>query len=84
MCTWKKKPFLEISKKFSLIDKKFQITFENLEIQESFQLLLENKCPKCDAIFLTFNKLRDHVRREHSLQYCELCAENLKVSDFHS
>lgn len=62
-----------------MIDKKFQIIFENIEAQKAFLLLLENKCGICQEKFHVFNKLKEHVRRKHDLHYCELCAENLKV-----
>ena len=31
------------------------------------------------SIFPTFKQLETHVRREHELFYCDLCAEHLKV-----
>lgn len=74
--------FTDVFRKFSHIDKKYQITFEDAEVQNSFNLLLENKCRDCDEIFNAFNKLRDHVRRKHDLHYCELCTENLKIFSF--
>lgn len=57
------------------------------DIQASYNELLEHNCFKCKkenkvANFRTFALLKDHMRREHELHYCDLCVENLKVSYF--
>ena len=31
------------------------------------------------SVFSTFKQLETHVRRDHELFYCDLCAENIKV-----
>ena len=33
-------------------------------------------------IFQTFKQLEQHVRRNHEMFYCDLCAEHLKVTPF--
>ena len=35
---------------------------------------------KSRSIFPSFKQLESHVRREHEMFYCDLCAEHLKVS----
>lgn len=64
------------------MDKKFQIIFESSEIQKAYNALLAHVCPKCPErhAFQNFALLRDHMRREHELYYCDLCIDNLKVS----
>ncbi|GIY88899.1 e3 ubiquitin-protein ligase ZNF598 [Caerostris darwini] len=74
--------FSDISKKFKLCIRKYQIMFEDVEVSEAFDRLLENKCKHCDSILPTFDKLKEHVRRIHELHYCELCTENLKIFTF--
>ena len=34
---------------------------------------------KSRSIFPSFKQLESHVRREHEMFYCDLCAEHLKV-----
>lgn len=64
-----------------LMDKKFQIIFESSEIQKAYNALLAHVCPKCPErhAFQNFALLRDHMRREHELYYCDLCIDNLKI-----
>lgn len=60
-------------------EKKFRIAFATESIQRAFYRLLENRCPRCKRTFNTFQHLKDHVRRDHELFYCEICSENLKI-----
>lgn len=41
--------------------------------------LLRNYCPICGYEFESFDILRDHVRRQHKLLYCDLCVEHLNL-----
>ena len=65
------------------MDKKFKICFDNADIQTAYSRLLEHVCNTCQGrpAFRTFQNLKDHVRKEHELYYCELCVDNLKVKD---
>ncbi|GFQ93872.1 e3 ubiquitin-protein ligase ZNF598 [Trichonephila clavata] len=74
--------FSDVSKKFSLCFKKYNIIFEDEEVADAFDRLLEHKCKLCDNVLPTFEKLREHVRRTHELHYCELCTEHLKIFTF--
>jgi hypothetical protein len=74
-------PFRTIKDYTYLMDKKFKICFDSADIQAAYLKLLEHVCticPGCPA-FRTFANLKDHMRKEHELHYCDLCVENLKV-----
>lgn len=62
-----------------MIDKKFKIVFETENEKNAYDALLAHECPKCSKVFVSFIYLRDHVRRVHQLNYCDLCVDNLKV-----
>lgn len=75
------RPFRDIKTNMYLMDKKFQIIFESSEIQKAYNTLLAHVCSKCPGrhAFQNFALLRDHMRREHELYYCDLCIDNLKI-----
>lgn len=56
-------------------NRKLKILFENDAIRVLFEKLTEHRCKKCpDRIpERNFKALRDHVRRAHTLFYCDLC-----------
>lgn len=74
-------PFKSIANNTYLMDKKFKICFDNAEIQAAYDKLLEHVCKICPGrpAFRTFNNLKDHMRKEHELYYCDLCVDNLKI-----
>lgn len=81
--------FLQTKEKFSempirkfITNRKLKIQFENEDIRERFEQLLEHRCPKCPDRYpeKNFKALRDHMRRVHTLFYCDLCLE-LKVNN---
>uniref|UniRef100_A0A1B6CPU3 RING-type E3 ubiquitin transferase n=1 Tax=Clastoptera arizonana TaxID=38151 RepID=A0A1B6CPU3_9HEMI len=78
------RPFKDLKNGTYLIDKKFQICFHTSEIQRAYNSLLAHVCSKCPGrhVFQNFNNLRDHMRREHELFYCDLCVDNLKILTF--
>lgn len=43
--------------------------------------LLDHNCNKCHKIpaFRNFNQLKEHMRKEHELYYCDLCVDNLRI-----
>lgn len=68
-------------------DRKFGIHFGSSSIQGAYYELLQHDCQLCctnDRIlwFKTFQQLKDHMRREHELYYCDLCVDNLKIFTF--
>lgn len=74
------KPFRHL-RKGNLLDKRYNIYFDDEDIQERFIMLLAHSCNICKEkqSFGNFNSLKDHMRRYHELHYCDLCVENLKV-----
>lgn len=81
--TRKIKPF-RFLRKGSLLDTRYDIFFDNIDIQEKFYELLADVCTICDEkkVFTNFQSLKDHMRHQHELHYCDLCVENLKVHYF--
>ena len=62
-------------------DAKFKIVFNSEEVENAYYTLLDHNCTKCNGkSFKTFADLKDHMRRVHQLNYCDLCVNNLKVS----
>ncbi|XP_050302128.1 E3 ubiquitin-protein ligase ZNF598 isoform X2 [Anthonomus grandis grandis] len=71
----------------NLQEAKFGILFCTTEIQKAYQKLLEHKCHICERngqnwSFKSFVQLRDHMRREHEMFYCDICSEHLKIFSF--
>ncbi|KAJ4441141.1 hypothetical protein ANN_10991 [Periplaneta americana] len=73
--------FRHVKNNSYLMDKKFKICFDNADIQTAYSKLLEHVCKVCHGrpAFRTFQNLKDHMRKEHELYYCDLCVENLKI-----
>lgn len=63
------------------VDLRYKIYCEDADINLQYRRLLEHRCKLCLSIepFRTFQSLRDHMQREHTLFYCDLCINNLKV-----
>ncbi|KAG5322863.1 ZN598 ligase, partial [Pseudoatta argentina] len=74
------KPFHNLTNT-NLLDTRYDIYFSSLDIQEKFTELLANTCSICKEkmVFSSFNSLKDHMRQQHELHYCDLCVENLKI-----
>ncbi|XP_066259640.1 E3 ubiquitin-protein ligase ZNF598 [Euwallacea similis] len=72
----------------NLQNRKFGIIFCTLDIQKAYFKLLEHQCWQCHGNekkpwwFDSFQQLKDHMRREHELFYCDLCCDNLKIFSF--
>ncbi|XP_065367355.1 E3 ubiquitin-protein ligase ZNF598 [Calliphora vicina] len=74
---------LEARNRSEYYSKKYKIGFYTSEIQQKFFELLDHPCPKCHCPpYRTFQGLRNHVRKEHDLYFCDLCVENLKIFTF--
>lgn len=83
--TDEKRPYreLETSNRSEYYNKKYKICFANLQIQKAFYDLLDHPCPKCDSkSFYSFDALKEHVRKEHELFYCDICVSHLKIFSF--
>lgn len=64
------------------MDAKYNIYFDNHDVQQKFHNLLAHRCNVCHEgqVFNSFHALKEHMRRKHDLHYCDLCVENIKVS----
>lgn len=69
-------------RKTDLYNPQYRVYFDDLEIKNLFDELLSHWCKLCpDALpYETFYKLKDHMRREHELHFCDLCVKDLKVA----
>ncbi|KAF4529921.1 hypothetical protein B566_EDAN018058 [Ephemera danica] len=65
-------------------ERKYKIGFANEAVEAAFRRLLLHSCKVCQnrPEFKTFAALKDHMRREHELFYCDLCVDNLKIFAF--
>lgn len=71
----------------NLQDRKFGLFFCTSDIQKAYYKILEHRCHICQDgerkwPFKTFQQLKDHMRREHELFYCDICVENLRIFTF--
>nr|SVE86595.1 EOG090X01BP [Daphnia similis] len=75
------KPFQLLMLNLYPMDKVTRIHFENLNLRETFEKLLVHVCYTCPSkpTFANFQMLKDHLRKEHELFFCDLCVENLKI-----
>lgn len=87
------KPFSSLKIKLersNFQDRRFGIYFATQGIQKAYSRLLEHSCSVCDNRdlaekrwpFRTFQQLKEHMRKEHELFYCDLCSDNLKIFSF--
>ncbi|KAJ6644453.1 E3 ubiquitin-protein ligase [Pseudolycoriella hygida] len=79
------KPFIKLTalNRSGLYDSKYRICFTSLKVQSAFNKLLENPCSVCSVPpFPTFGGLKDHMRKEHELFYCDICTDNLTIFSF--
>ncbi|KAL1495013.1 hypothetical protein ABEB36_010503 [Hypothenemus hampei] len=84
------RPYATLYPKFeksSLQDRNVGIIFCTPDVQRAYLKLLEHRCRICEKAnhnwaFKSFNQLKDHMRREHELFYCDICSEHLKIFSF--
>ena len=62
-------------------DRKHGMFFEKPHLYDKYKSLQQNRCSKCrdKPIFRTFSLLREHCRKTHGLNYCDICTDNLKL-----
>ncbi|XP_045476848.1 E3 ubiquitin-protein ligase ZNF598 [Harmonia axyridis] len=64
-------------------DPKYGLIFATNEIKKAYHKILEHRCSVCHPDqswpFKTFNQLKDHMRREHELFFCDICIENVMI-----
>nr|SVE74966.1 EOG090X01BP [Daphnia dolichocephala] len=77
----KVKPYQLLMLNLYPMDKITRIHFENSCLQETFEKLLVHVCYTCPLkpTFTTLQILKDHLRKEHELFFCDLCIDNLKI-----
>ncbi|CAG9773661.1 unnamed protein product [Ceutorhynchus assimilis] len=83
-------PFSALFRRFEYSnhqDRKVGIIFCTPDVQKAYYKLLEHRCHVCEddehnRPFRTFLQLKDHMRREHELFYCDICNEHLKIFSF--
>lgn len=68
----------------SVIDKRHSIHYQQKGIQDKVKELLEHRCQFCPSRQpeRSFDRLRDHMKREHEKFYCDLCVANLQKFSF--
>lgn len=82
--------FNELKRKvepLNLQDRKYGLYFATPAIQRRYYRLLEHECTICkrngyNQPFRTFQQLKEHMRRNHELFYCDICVANLKIFTF--
>ncbi|KAK3090985.1 hypothetical protein FSP39_016257 [Pinctada imbricata] len=73
------KKFTEIPRTGYVPNRKYKIFFEDNTIKEKFEKLLEHRCPKCKNKERTLKALQHHMSKQHTLFYCDLCLEHLRI-----
>ena len=74
-----RKKFSDIPRNGYIMNRKFKCLFEDNTIQQKFEKLLEHRCPKCKNKERTLKALQSHLSKQHTLFFCDLCIEHLKV-----
>lgn len=76
-----KKKYESVDRRQCIPNRQFKILFENEDVEEAYDILLENCCRVCDKspLFDTFHQLETHMKRSHSVFACDLCVSHLKV-----
>nr|SVE93460.1 EOG090X01BP [Scapholeberis mucronata] len=75
------KPYQQLNFNSYLVDKNTRIHFENVRIQEVYENLLIHVCQLCPSkpSYASLQMLKDHLRKEHEMFFCDLCVEHLKI-----
>lgn len=73
--------FMSINTRNMLYERRYAIYFESEAVMKAYDLLMEHSCSLCKDIppFKNFAMLKDHMRKNHELFYCELCVDHLKI-----
>ncbi|XP_029102516.1 E3 ubiquitin-protein ligase ZNF598 [Scleropages formosus] len=77
----KLQPFATIDSEQFQCEKKYDIYFTNGKIYAQFRKILQSECPQCPEpkVFSKFEELEQHMRKQHELFCCKLCAKHLKI-----
>ncbi|XP_052405985.1 E3 ubiquitin-protein ligase ZNF598 [Carassius gibelio] len=65
-------------------EKKYDIYFADGNIYAQFRKILSHECPQCteSKVFSRFEELEQHMRKQHELFCCKLCAKHLKIFSY--
>ncbi|XP_016361539.1 zinc finger protein 598-like [Sinocyclocheilus anshuiensis] len=77
----KLEPFAALNIHQYQYEKKFDIYFADGKIYAQFRKILLHECPQCPEpkVFSKFEELEQHMRKQHELFCCKLCAKHLKI-----
>lgn len=76
-----KQKYDEVNRRNCIPNRKFKILLEDESVEDAYEALLEYRCRTCDAgpLFNSFDALKSHMSRTHTLFPCDLCVNHLKV-----
>ena len=76
-----KRKYDEVNRRNCIPNRKFKILLEDESVEDAYEALLEHRCRTCDAgpLFKSFDALKSHMSRTHTLFPCDLCVNHLKV-----
>lgn len=69
----------DIPRKGFIPNRKYKIFFEDRQIQKKFEKLNEHRCSKCNLSERNLKALQQHLSKTHTLFFCALCLEHLKI-----
>ncbi|KAL7830566.1 hypothetical protein SRHO_G00316930 [Serrasalmus rhombeus] len=80
----KLQPFAALPHHEYQFEKKYDIYFCDGKIFAQFRRILLSECPKCPEpkVFSKFEELEQHMRKQHELFCCKLCAKHLKIFSY--
>ncbi|KAL1278427.1 hypothetical protein QQF64_025100 [Cirrhinus molitorella] len=80
----KLEPFVALKIHQYQCEKKYDIYFADGKIYAQFRKILLHECPQCQEpkVFSKFEELEQHMRKQHELFCCKLCAKHLKIFSY--
>ncbi|XP_027004257.1 E3 ubiquitin-protein ligase ZNF598 isoform X1 [Tachysurus fulvidraco] len=77
----KLQPFPAVTPHEYQSERKYDIYFADGKIFAQFRKILLSECPQCPEakVFSKFEELEHHMRKQHELFCCKLCAKHLKI-----
>ncbi|KTF89065.1 hypothetical protein cypCar_00012722 [Cyprinus carpio] len=80
----KLEPFAALNIHQFQCEKKYDVYFADGNIYAQFRKILLNECPQCPEpkVFSRFEELEQHMRKQHELFCCKLCAKHLKIFSY--
>ncbi|KAF4074060.1 hypothetical protein AMELA_G00250320 [Ameiurus melas] len=80
----KLQPFAALACQEFQAERKYDICFADGKIFAQFRKILQCECPQCPEpkVFSKFEELEQHMRKQHELFCCKLCAKHLKIFSY--